>query len=67
MNTWIKFCAFGMYGWRAETLNITVKLMMWGVTMIRTAITENGGAGIEAADPRITAFKGIPFAAPPVG
>jgi para-nitrobenzyl esterase len=23
--------------------------------------------GIEAADPRITAFKGIPFAAPPVG
>jgi para-nitrobenzyl esterase len=57
-----------MYGWRAETLNITVKLMMWGVTMIRTAITENGVVrGIEAADPRITAFKGIPFAAPPVG
>ncbi len=36
--------------------------------MIRTAITENGIVkGIEAADPRITAFKGIPFAAPPVG
>lgn len=36
--------------------------------MIRTAKTENGWVrGIEAADPRITAFKGIPFAAPPVG
>ncbi len=31
-------------------------------------MTENGMVrGIEAADPRITAFKGIPFAAPPVG
>lgn len=36
--------------------------------MIRTVKTENGSVrGIEAADPRITAFKGIPFAAPPVG
>lgn len=36
--------------------------------MLRTVRTENGWVkGIEAADPRITAFKGIPFAAPPVG
>lgn len=36
--------------------------------MIREVKTENGYVrGIEAADPRITAFKGIPFAAPPVG
>lgn len=36
--------------------------------MIRTAVTENGKVkGVEAADPRITAFKGIPFATPPVG
>ncbi len=36
--------------------------------MIRIAETEYGTVrGIEAADPRITAFKGIPFAAPPVG
>lgn len=36
--------------------------------MLRTVKTENGMVrGIEAADPRITAFKGIPFAAPPVG
>lgn len=36
--------------------------------MLRIAKTENGTVrGIEAADPRITAFKGIPFAAPPVG
>ena len=36
--------------------------------MLRQVKTENGWIrGIEAADPRITAFKGIPFAAPPVG
>lgn len=36
--------------------------------MIRVVKTENGLVrGIEAADPRITSFKGIPFAAPPVG
>ena len=36
--------------------------------MLRQVKTENGWVrGIEAADPRITAFKGVPFAAPPVG
>lgn len=36
--------------------------------MIREAKTENGIVrGLPAADPRITSFKGIPFAAPPVG
>ena len=36
--------------------------------MLRQVRTENGWVrGIEAADPRITAFKGIPFAAPPTG
>ena len=36
--------------------------------MLREVKTENGWVrGIPAADPRITAFKGIPFAAPPVG
>jgi len=36
--------------------------------MLRVIKTENGFVrGIPAADPRITAFKGIPFAAPPVG
>lgn len=36
--------------------------------MIRIAQTENGTVkGIASADPRVTAFKGIPFAAPPVG
>jgi len=36
--------------------------------MLRIAKTENGMVrGIPAADPRITAFKGIPFAAPPIG
>ena len=36
--------------------------------MLRIVQTELGAVrGIPAADPRITAFKGIPFAAPPVG
>ena len=36
--------------------------------MLRRVRTENGWVrGIEAADPRVTAFKGIPFAAPPTG
>ena len=36
--------------------------------MLRQVKTENGWVrGIEAADPRITAFKGVPFAAPPTG
>ncbi len=36
--------------------------------MIREVKTENGWVrGIQAADPRITSFKGIPFAAPPIG
>ena len=36
--------------------------------MLREVKTENGIVrGLPAADPRITAFKGIPFAAPPVG
>ena len=36
--------------------------------MLRIVRTENGLVkGIPAADPRITAFKGVPFAAPPVG
>lgn len=36
--------------------------------MLRVVKTENGIVrGIEAADPRITSFKGIPYAAPPVG
>lgn len=36
--------------------------------MLRETTTKYGKVrGIEAADPRITAFKGIPFAAPPVG
>ena len=36
--------------------------------MLRTVKTETGLVrGTPAADPRITAFKGIPFAAPPVG
>lgn len=36
--------------------------------MLREVKTENGWVkGLPAADPRITAFKGIPFAAPPIG
>ena len=36
--------------------------------MLRKVKTENGYVkGVPAADPRITAFKGIPFAAPPIG
>ncbi|MCI7766870.1 MAG: carboxylesterase family protein [Oscillospiraceae bacterium] len=36
--------------------------------MIRIADTENGKVrGLPAADPRVTSFKGIPFAAPPIG
>ncbi len=36
--------------------------------MLRVVKTESGLVrGIPAADPRVTAFKGIPFAAPPVG
>ena len=36
--------------------------------MLREVTVENGKVrGIPAADPRITAFKGVPFAAPPVG
>ena len=36
--------------------------------MIRRVKVENGWVcGLPAADPRITAYKGIPFAAPPVG
>ena len=36
--------------------------------MLRTTITENGAVrGIAASDPRITVYRGIPFAAPPVG
>ncbi len=35
--------------------------------MLRIIRTENGMVrGLPAADPRITVFKGIPFAAPPV-
>lgn len=36
--------------------------------MLRETRVENGWVrGLPAADPRITSFKGIPFAAPPVG
>ena len=36
--------------------------------MIREVVTENGKVrGLPSADPRVTVFKGVPFAAPPVG
>ena len=36
--------------------------------MLRRVTVETGIVeGLPAADPRITAFKGIPYAAPPVG
>ena len=39
-----------------------------GRKMLRETQCESGRVrGIPAADPRITAFKGIPFAAPPIG
>jgi para-nitrobenzyl esterase len=43
--------------------------IMEGICMkLRVVKVENGIVkGIQAADPRITSFKGIPFAAPPVG
>ena len=39
-----------------------------GIPLIRRVHVENGWVkGLPAADPRITSYKGIPFAAPPVG
>ncbi|MCR5672735.1 MAG: carboxylesterase family protein [Lachnospiraceae bacterium] len=36
--------------------------------MLRTAVTENGIVkGLPADDPRVTVYRGIPFAQPPVG
>lgn len=36
--------------------------------MLRNTVVENGAVmGIPAADPRITVYKGIPYAAPPIG
>lgn len=41
---------------------------LWEVIMLRETCTENGIVrGLPASDPRITSFKGIPFAAPPIG
>ena len=39
-----------------------------GKIMLRETVTENGKVrGLPGNDPRITVFKGIPFAAPPIG
>lgn len=50
--------------------NKAIKITEQGqsINMLRQVKTEYGTVqGLPAADPRITAFKGIPFASPPVG
>ncbi|MBR4394968.1 MAG: carboxylesterase family protein, partial [Eubacteriaceae bacterium] len=45
-----------------------ISINLGGSVMIRQVKIEGGEIrGIPAADPRVTAFKGVPFAAPPVG